>query len=136
MNWLPFKKKGCAVADIEPARPGSKGSARDPNDVAVEGVEGERKAIENEVDDVKAWQPSPEHGGGEKPLHVGEDVKEEETEVKMSPLKGMNLTNEELTAKLFDSIDKSRDGNIRRDELVPALQVFFQQDIALFQICS
>ena len=131
MNWLSFKKKGGASAGTEPQRPGSKGSVRDPTDVAV-GVEAEgvepaaEPEAENAGDEVQAWQTSPEHGDGNKPPRsVGEEEEEEEeTKVKKSPLKGMNMSNEELAAKLFDSINKSGDGNICRDELLSALQVF------------
>ena len=129
MQWLRARARGGAVPPSREARrAGSKGSDRDPADVALEGVAdaaipaGGAGATS---DDVQAWRGSPEQAAGKPhPQAPGADA-EDGSSPASSPGPGAvhDVDREELASRLFDSIDRSGDGLISKDELTPALQV-------------
>jgi len=107
-------------------RPGSRGSARDLADVLVEtnrfvheGADAAGVAAPRS-NDVQPWQATPEQGG--KPPNLLGDH-EMEPKLRSTKKGSAEMSKPELARKLFDSIDKSGDGALSKDELMPALQV-------------
>ena len=108
------------------ARPGSKGSARDPLDVAVEGMGEDAASVPQKTgDEVDIWQESPGMGVGNTQLAISA-VEEEDASSRDGFAKaGMskNISRTAMAGNLFDTIDKSGDGNVSKDELTAILEV-------------
>jgi hypothetical protein len=123
MDWLRGKKRG--GAEVTLARPGSKGSARDPLDVAVEGMGEDAASVPQKTgDEVDIWQEIPEMGvGSTQPAIFA--VEEEDTSSDGFAKAGMskNISRTAMAGNLFDTIDKSGDGNVSKDELTAILEV-------------
>ena len=117
MEWLRAKVRRAEPVGQGRAsgRPASSGSARDVAEVTVEGVGS--KPLER-GDEVHEWKASPEHKGcGDEHREVGG----EDGHVRPSGFAAMSRV--DLAGRLFDTIDKSGDGELSKDELTPALQV-------------
>ena len=120
MEWLRSKRRGSEAKALE-QRPGSSGEARDLDEsVTLEGIsEAAGDADGNE----QALQANSQKGAsGDVARDLGtvlaEEGKEEDEGDTSQP---SDLPAFVLAGRLFDSIDKSGDGSISREELVPAL---------------
>jgi hypothetical protein len=121
MEWLREKVRRAEPAGQERAgaRPASSGSARDVAEVTVEGVGGSHPP--DRRDEVHEWKASPEHKGGGDEHREDDVVGGEDGNERASGF--VDMSRAELAGRLFDTIDKSGDGELSKEELTPALQV-------------
>jgi len=129
MEWLRARARGAPPPTPPPPpapeRPGS--SNCDPAGVALEGMTYEATPAggTDKSDEVQAWQMSPDQAAGKpQPQLFGADGEDGDiTPYSPGPEALHEVSREELASRLFDSIDRSGDGTISKDELTPALQV-------------
>jgi hypothetical protein len=121
MEWLARARGAPTTKPPGTERPGS--ADRDPAGVALEGVADE--ATTDKSDEVQSWHISPDQAAGKpQPQLFGADGEDGDiTPYSPGPEALHEVSREELASRLFDSIDRSGDGTISKDELTPALQV-------------